>query len=194
MMVILYPGLVKSSWEYWSQFQTSCLAEAISFNTAVWTNWVQRQREVWTQGPCDMCSSDEETHREMAHKKGSYQAGAEVRLETALMQQVATSCARPGLGERKQSRPCLWGASNLREERRLHIYTVHTLLYFQITDMKSALQKKKGSRVPSTCIHGHNPVSQLPAPSLLRFFLMLAYRCGLSKGYSSWEKATTRSF
>lgn len=51
--------------------------------------------------------------------------------------------------------------------------------------MKSALQKKKGSRVPSTCIHGHNPVSQLPAPSLLRFFLMLAYRCGLSKGYSS---------
>ena len=75
-----------------------------------------------------MCSSDEETHREMAHKKGSYQAGAEVRLETALIRQVATSCARPGLGERKQSRSASEELPILgKKDTRIH--TPHILYY-----------------------------------------------------------------
>lgn len=64
-----------------------------------------------------------------------------------------------------------------RGERHPHIYTVHTLLYFHITDMKSALQKKKGSRVLYLYPW---PQTLQPAPSPLRFFS--------DAGLSLWSK------
>lgn len=127
-------------------------------------------------------------------QKGSYQAGAEVRRELPSSNKELLHVPGQALGRGNGNRagPASEELPTL-EEKDSRI-CIHRTYSFQITTWK-APAKEERIQVPSTCIHGHKPVSQLPAPSPLRFFfLMLAYPCGLSKGYSSWEKATTRFF
>lgn len=83
-----------------------------------------------------------------------------------------------GRGNSNRAGPASEELPTLEEkDSRICIHRTYSSNY----NMKSALQKKKGSRVPSTCIHGHKPVSQLPASSPLRFFFSDA-------GLSLWSK------
>ena len=84
-----------------------------------------------------------------------------------------------------ESRPSLWGASNLIEERCIeekdtHIYILYILYYiFKLQTWKVPCKRRKDLGF-FTCIHGHKPFSQLPAPSPLRFFS--------NAGLSLWSK------
>lgn len=97
-----------------------------------------------------------------------------------------------------QSRPSLWGASNLIGERHIeekdtHIYILYVLYYiFKLQTWKVPCKRRKDLGFFLPVSMATNPSASSLLPLLSDFFLMLAYPCGLSKGYSSWEKATTR--
>lgn len=129
-----------------------------------------------TQDPFDLYSSDEDTRTEVTYKTATrLEKRRDLKLYSPNRQLLHVPAS--GRGNRYKTGQALPLRSFQSCRRKAPI--IIEMLHFQITVVISALKKKEGSRDPSTRVHSHEPLCQLPAPFSLRFFLMLDYACGL---------------